>query len=76
MKSTLRVPSTIIPLTPSRGPRIVDQTEGGNAMPKKKKEETIEDILDRIEEDIQKIRQKTEEDQWDDMVEDEDEDEE
>ena len=76
MKSTLRVPSTIIPLTPSRGPRIVDQTEGGNAMPKKKKEESIEDILDRIEEDIEKIRDKVNEDSYDDMDEDEDEDEE
>jgi len=76
MKSTLRVPPTIIPLTPSRGPRIVDQTEGGNAMPKKKKEESIEDILDRIEEDIEKIRDKVNEDSYDDMDEDEDEDEE
>ena len=30
-------------------------------MAKKKKEETIEDILDRIEADIQAIRDKTEE---------------
>ena len=29
-------------------------------MPKKKKEETIEDILDRIEADIQTIRDKNE----------------
>lgn len=29
-------------------------------MPKKKKEETIEDILDRIEADIQAIRDKNE----------------
>ena len=31
-------------------------------MPKKKKAETIEDILDRIEADIQAIRDKTSED--------------
>ena len=38
-------------------------------MPKKKKEETIEDILDRIEADIQAIRDKTEEntDDFDDF---------
>ena len=36
-------------------------------MPKKKKEDSIEDILDRIEEDIMTIREKLE-----DQVEDED----
>jgi hypothetical protein len=36
-------------------------------MPKKKKEDSIEDILDRIEEDIMTIREKL-----DDQVEDED----
>ena len=49
-------------------------------MPKKKKEETIEDILDRIEADIQAIRDKTEEntndfDDSDDDFEDESDDE-
>ena len=43
-------------------------------MPKKKKEETIEDILDRIEEDIMTIREKldgqTDDDDYD--MEDED----
>jgi hypothetical protein len=38
---------------------------------KKKKEESIEDILDRIEEDIEKIRDKVNEDSYDDMDEDE-----
>ena len=49
-------------------------------MAKKKKEETIEDILDRIEEDIQKARDKVWEmepaDQEDEDSFDEDEDEE
>jgi len=45
-------------------------------MAKKKKEETIEDIIDRIEEDLQTIRDKSSEDQWDDEVEDEDEEDE
>jgi hypothetical protein len=31
-------------------------------MPKKKKEETISDIIDRIEEDLEAIREKAEED--------------
>lgn len=39
---------------------MLPQNKGGN-MAKKKKEETIEDILDRIEADIQAIRDKTEE---------------
>jgi len=41
-------------------------------MAKKKKEETAEDILDRIEEDIQKIRDKVWEMESDDQVEDDD----
>lgn len=45
-------------------------------MPKKKKEETIEDILDRIETDIETIRDKIAEDQWDDEVSDIDEEDE
>lgn len=50
-------------------------------MPKKKKEETIEDILDRIEADIQAIRDKNElnnddsDDNFDDDFDDESEDE-
>jgi hypothetical protein len=42
-------------------------------MAKKKKQETIEDILDRIEADIQSIRDKTSEntDDFDDESEDE-----
>ena len=45
-------------------------------MPRKKKEETIEDIIDRIESDLETIRDKAVEDQnWEDDI-DEDEDEE
>lgn len=50
-------------------------------MPKKKKEETIEDILDRIEADIQAIRDKNElnnddsDDNFDDDFDDDSEDE-
>ena len=45
-------------------------------MPRKKKEETIEDIIDRIEGDLETIRDKAVEDQdWeDDIDEDEDDD--
>lgn len=46
-------------------------------MPKKKKDETISDIIDRIEEDLEAIREKAEEDTSfddDDDMEDEDED--
>lgn len=45
-------------------------------MPRKKKEETIEDIIDRIESDLETIRDKAVEDQtWeDDIDEDEDDD--
>jgi hypothetical protein len=46
-------------------------------MPRKKKEETIEDIIDRIESDLETIRDKAVEDQdlEDDIDEDEDEEE-
>jgi len=45
-------------------------------MPRKKKEETIDDIIDRIESDLETIRDKAVEDQnWEDDI-DEDEDEE
>lgn len=45
-------------------------------MPRKKKEETIEDIIDRIESDLETIRDKSLENQnWeDDIDEDEDDD--
>jgi hypothetical protein len=47
-------------------------------MPRKKKEETIDDIIDRIESDLETIRDKSLENQnWEeDVDEDEDEDEE
>ena len=41
-------------------------------MAKKKKEETMEDILDKIEADLQKLRDKVYEMEADDQVEDED----
>jgi len=44
-------------------------------MPKRKKEETILDILDRIEEDIEKIRDKMDEDPYYDSEDDSDDEE-
>lgn len=41
-------------------------------MPKKKKEETLEDIIDRMEEDLQKIRDKALESEDEEFEEDED----
>ena len=41
-------------------------------MAKKKKEETLEDIIDRIDDDLQKLRDKVWEMEADDQVEDED----
>ena len=42
-------------------------------MPRKKKEETIEDIIDRIENDLETIRDKAVEDQdWEEDVDEED----
>ena len=41
-------------------------------MPKKKKDETMEDIIDRIDDDLQKLRDKVWEMEADDQVEDED----
>jgi len=41
-------------------------------MPKKKKEETMEDIIDRIDEDLQKLRDKVWDMESDDRVEDDD----
>ena len=41
-------------------------------MAKKKKEETMEDIIDRIDEDLQKLRDKVWDMESDDKVEDDD----
>ena len=42
-------------------------------MPRKKKEETIDDIIDRIESDLETIRDKSVEDQdWEDDIDEED----
>ena len=41
-------------------------------MPKKKKEETMEDIIDRIDEDLQKLRDKVWDMESDDKIEDDD----
>jgi hypothetical protein len=56
---------------------IMSITTGGKPCQKRKQSETIEDILDRIEEDIQSIRDKNEdqEDEDDDSFDDEDEEE-
>jgi hypothetical protein len=44
-------------------------------MPRKKKEETIDDIIDRIEGDLEIIRDKTVEDQdWEEDIDEEEED--
>jgi len=55
---------------------LAPQPNKGVTMPRKKKEETIEDIIDRIESDLETIRDKAVEDQnWeDDIDEDEDDD--
>lgn len=84
MKSTLRAPRSIFhdttnhySLDPESRSAYRPSRKGGNSMAKKKKEESLEDILDRMEEDIQKIRDKTDEDAFDDdddIEEDEDED--
>jgi hypothetical protein len=55
---------------------LAPQPNKGVTMPRKKKEETIDDIIDRIESDLETIRDKAVEDQdWEDDI-DEDEDEE
>jgi hypothetical protein len=42
-------------------------------MPRKKKEETIDDIIDRIESDLETIRDKSVEDQdWEEDIDEED----
>ena len=44
-------------------------------MPRKKKEETIDDIIDRIESDLETIRDKSVEDQdWEEDIEEEEDD--
>jgi hypothetical protein len=44
-------------------------------MPRKKKEETIEDIIDRIESDLETIRDKSVEDQdWEEDIDEDEED--
>jgi hypothetical protein len=44
-------------------------------MPRKKKEETIEDIIDRIESDLETIRDKSVEDQdWEEDIDEEEDD--
>jgi hypothetical protein len=55
---------------------LAPQPNKGVTMPRKKKEETIDDIIDRIESDLETIRDKAVEDQdWEeDIDEDEDED--
>jgi hypothetical protein len=55
---------------------LAPQPNKGVTMPRKKKEETIDDIIDRIESDLETIRDKAVEDQdWeDDIDEDEEED--
>lgn len=51
--------------------------KGDNHMAKKKKEETVQDILDHIEEDLQKLREKLDdEDMEEDELDDEDNDDE
>ena len=55
---------------------LAPQPNKGVTMPRKKIEETIDDIIDRIESDLETIRDKSVEDQdWeDDIDEDEEED--
>jgi hypothetical protein len=56
---------------------LAPQPNKGVTMPRKKKEETIDDIIDRIESDLETIRDKAVEDQdWEEDVDEEDIDEE
>jgi hypothetical protein len=61
-------------LSPDGGTRIVSApTKQRSTMPRKKKEETIDDIIDRIESDLETIRDKSVEDQdWEDDIDEED----
>jgi hypothetical protein len=52
---------------------LAPQPNKGVTMPRKKKEETIEDIIDRIESDLETIRDKSVEDQdWEEDIDEED----
>jgi hypothetical protein len=54
---------------------LAPQPNKGVTMPRKKKEETIDDIIDRIESDLETIRDKSVEDQdWEDDIDEEEED--
>jgi hypothetical protein len=56
---------------------LAPQQNKGVIMPRKKKEETIDDIIDRIESDLETIRDKAVEDQdWEDDIDEDDIDEE
>jgi hypothetical protein len=52
---------------------LAPQPNKGVTMPRKKKEETIDDIIDRIEGDLETIRDKSVENQdWEDDIDEED----
>jgi hypothetical protein len=52
---------------------LAPQQNKGVNMPRKKKEKTIDDIIDRIESDLETIRDKAVEDQdWEDDIDEED----
>jgi hypothetical protein len=52
---------------------LAPQPNKGVTMPRKKKEETIDDIIDRIESDLETIRDKSLENQnWEEDVDEED----
>jgi hypothetical protein len=52
---------------------LAPQPNKGVTMPRKKKEETIEDIIDRIEGDLETIRDKSLENQnWEEDIDEED----
>jgi hypothetical protein len=54
---------------------LAPQPNKGVTMPRKKKEETIDDIIDRIESDLETIRDKSVEDQdWEDDIDEEEDD--
>jgi hypothetical protein len=54
---------------------LAPQPNKGVTMPRKKKEETIDDIIDRIESDLETIRDKSVEDQdWEEDIDEEEED--
>jgi hypothetical protein len=54
---------------------LAPQPNKGVTMPRKKKEETIDDIIDRIESDLETIRDKSVEDQdWEEDIDEEEDD--